>query len=154
MKLKKLIVIGLLLLILSACGKNQSYKPEKINPEIDVCEVCNMSIAAELFATQMLMKDGDIYKFDDIGCMIEMIETDGSIEKNHIAKKYVRDVETGEWVELEDAYYVYHEDIWTPMAYGVVSFATKGRAEAFIDEQTIGELLNYEQLKEHRWGWE
>lgn len=154
MKTKGFAFIVVILLFISACGKDQAYEPEKINPEVDVCEVCNMSVAAELFATQMIMKDGDVYKFDDLGCMIEMIETNGTIQTADIVKKYVRDVETGEWVELEKAYYVYHADIWTPMAYGVVSFATLEKAEAYISEQGIGELLNYEQLKEHQWGWE
>lgn len=151
---KKWSVIITVLLLISACGKSQSYEPEEINPEVDVCDVCNMSVASELFATELILKDGEIYKYDDIGCMIEMLDTDDRISEEEIAKKYVRDVETGEWIELEDAYYVYHPDIWTPMAYGVVSFATEENALDYIEKQGIGELLNMEQLKEHQWGWE
>lgn len=149
----RLIVVLLLLGILVSCGKEQTYEPKEIDPEIDVCAVCNMSVASEMFATQLILKDGDVYKYDDIGCMIEMIETDSRFTEDNIAKKYVRDVETGDWVELEDAFYVYHPDIWTPMAYGVVSFATKEKAIQFMEEEGVGEMLDYAQLKKHPWSW-
>lgn len=143
-----------LFFIFGGCASNQTYEPEEINPEVDVCDVCNMSVAHQMYATQLIFKDGDIQKFDDIGCMIEMIEKDDNMSMDEIAKMYVRDVETGDWVELEDAFYVYHPEIWTPMAYGVISFATEERAQTYIDEEGYGELLNYDELREHQWGWE
>ncbi|MBA4536729.1 nitrous oxide reductase accessory protein NosL [Bacillus aquiflavi] len=148
----KFFVIVIVILLLTACGKDQAYEPEDINPEVDVCEVCNMSIASEMYATQLMMKDGEVYKFDDIGCMIEFIEKDQ--KDGDLAKKYVRDVETGEWVELDKAYHVYDPDIWTPMANGVISFETKERAEDYIKKEGMGELYNYEKLQKHKWGWE
>ena len=63
-------------------------------------------------------------------------------------------METKDWIQIENAYYVYNPDVWTPMANGVVSFESEEKANEFVQEQGKGEVLNYEQLLEHRWGWE
>jgi copper chaperone NosL len=144
---------AVLLLALAGCGKNQSYEPVEINPEIDVCEICNMSVANENYATEVISTEGDVYKFDDIGCMIEFIHKEIALSEEEIGKQYVRDVETGDWVEIEKAYYVYDRDIWTPMANGVVSFKNKDAAQKYIEKEGKGELLNYDKLLDHPWEW-
>lgn len=145
------IFVSLLLLTLVSCGQEVSYEPREINPDIDVCEVCNMSIVHTDFATQLVEKDGTTHIYDDIGCMFEFLQGEG--KDIEIAAKYVRDMETLEWVPLEEAYYVYDQSFWTPMAFGVLSFATKERAEHFIEEQGKGELMTYQDLQSFDWGF-
>ncbi|WP_311975568.1 nitrous oxide reductase accessory protein NosL [Anoxybacteroides rupiense] len=137
---------------LAACGREESYKPKPINSDIDACEVCHMNIAAKNYATELLLKNGEVYKFDDIGCMVEFIQKK-SIEATNIAATYVRDVQSGKWIRWENAFYVYIPDFPTPMSYGVVSFSTKKRAEAFISEQKQGTLLSFKELQQHKWGF-
>lgn len=151
--IKKLGIASLLLAMVSGC-QNSSMKPVEINPEIDVCEVCNMGIAHEHFATEIVTKDGEIHKFDDIGCMDEFLHSDSSMNEEGAAKKYVRDMESGEWVELEKAYHAYHPEYWTPMANGVVSFKNKERAEKYVKEQGMGEIFDFHALEKHEWSWE
>lgn len=147
--------LGILLLLGAVSGcQSSSMEPEEINPEIDVCEVCNMGIAHEHFAAEIVVKDGDVLKFDDIGCMEEFLQAESSKNEEAPAKKYVRDMETGEWVELEKAYHAYHPDFWTPMANGVVSFKNKDRAEKYVKDEGMGEVLDYQALKKHEWSWE
>ena len=136
---------------LVACSGKNTYEPKEINPDIDVCMVCNMSIAAEQYATEAILKDGTVYKFDDIGCMMEWMNKQNG---DDIAKLYVRDITNGEWVELEQAVYVYNATYWTPMSYGVVSFANEQNAKAYMEQEGQGQLWTYEQLKQHRWGFE
>lgn len=147
--MKKCLVILTGLVWLTGC-QEENYEPVQIEPEIDVCEICNMSIAHENFATEVISKENDVYKFDDLGCMMEFLEEDYILEEE-IAKKYVRDVSSGEWTELENAYYSYHEDFWTPMANGVVTFKSKEAAEEY--EQGAGEVYDYEKLLKHPWSW-
>jgi copper chaperone NosL len=151
--IKKLGMASLLLALLSGC-QNSSMEPEEINPEIDVCEICNMGIANENFATEVVTEDGEIYKFDDIGCMEEFLKSENSLLEEGTAKKFVRDVESAEWVELEKSYYAYHLDFWTPMANGVVSFKDKEHAENYVEEQGKGEIFDYQDLEQHEWSWE
>lgn len=148
--------IGLALMLaafITGCQANK-MEPEEINPEIDVCEVCNMGIAHEFFATEIVTAEGEIHKFDDIGCMEEFLQDNSSLDEKGTAKKYVRDMESGEWVELEQAYHVFHPEFWTPMANGVVSFKSKERAENYREEQGMGEIYEYKALKKHEWSWE
>ncbi|MFO1443346.1 nitrous oxide reductase accessory protein NosL [Bacillus sp. Bva_UNVM-123] len=152
--MKRIILLVLGVMFLSGCGSDKSFEPVEINTEIDVCEICNMGIAHEYYATEIISTDGDVYKFDDIGCMLEFLERDQKISNDKVAKQYVRDSETGEWVELEQAYHVYHPDFWTPMANGVVTFKDKEQAENYMKEQGMGELYDYDRLLKHQWGWE
>jgi copper chaperone NosL len=151
--IKKLGILMVLLAVISGC-QNNTMEPVEINPEIDVCEVCNMGIAHEHFAAEVVTKDGDIHKFDDIGCMEEFLQLDTSLNEEGAAEKYVRDTETGEWLELKKAYHAYHPEFWTPMANGVVSFKDKESAEKYVDEQGMGEILDYQALLKHEWSWE
>ena len=152
--MKRLLSVLLILVIMAGCSIEQSFEPVEINPEVDVCEVCNMSLSNESYATQLFSKDGDVYLFDDIGCMFEYIDKDKQIAREDIEVQYVRDLETQDWIQIENAYYVYNPAVWTPMANGVVSFGDEEKAKEFVQEQGKGEILNYEQLLEHKWGWE
>ena len=151
--MKKLLLFLISIFVLSGCGQDHSYEPVDINAEIDVCEICNMSIAAENFAAEVITNQGDIYKFDDISCMMEYLQEKSGVPAEEIAKRYVRDVNTGEWTELENAYHAYHIDFWTPMANGVVTFKSKDDAERYINDEGKGELYDYTSLVEHQWSW-
>lgn len=151
--MKKLLSVLFIIVILAGCSGNQSFEPVEIDPEVDVCEVCNMSLSHDAYATQLFSKDGDVFLFDDIGCMFEYVDKDKEIDKDQIEVEYVRDLDNGEWIQIEKAYFVYNPDVWTPMANGVVSFGSKESADAFVEKEG-GEVLNYEQLLEHKWGWE
>lgn len=152
--MKRLLSILLILVIMAGCSNEQSFEPVEIDPEVDVCEVCNMSLSNEAYVTQLFSKDGDVFLFDDIGCMFEYVEKDKQIARDNIEVEYVRDLKTLDWIEVDKAYYVYNPDFWTPMAFGIVSFESEEHAKAFVQEQGKGEILNYEQLLEHKWGWE
>lgn len=110
-----------------------------------------MSIVEEAFATQLITKDGTAYKFDDIGCMMTFLQGEKG-KSLEITNLYVRDFESKEWIDPQGAYHVYHSDIVTPMAYGVVSFASKEKAQSYLQQLGgSGELYDYEKLKQHKW---
>ena len=152
--MKKMICISLLLAIMAACSGGQSYEPVDINPDVDICEVCNMSIVSEVHATELISTEGEVCKFDDLGCMIQYTEKDGRISPEEIGKQYVRDLDSGDWTEIETAHFAYDQSFWTPMSYGVVSFATEEQAEQYIEKEGRGRLLAYPELSEIDWGWD
>lgn len=125
-----------------------AYKPEPINPETDVCEVCGMAIADEEHATQLIFKNEKSLKYDDIGDMFVWLEENGEEE---IGAKFVRDFNTLEWIQLEEATFVYAEEISTPMGFGVISFKDREDAKKYIKENEIGEILIADDLKNHKW---
>jgi copper chaperone NosL len=141
------LILVLSLLVLSACGVKK-YKPLAINEAVDICVICNMQVKDDAYATQLTTKDGKNYKFDDIGCMNEWKEKNGTKD---IGMDYVRDYNDKEWIEFTKASYVYDESLRTPMAYGVISFKDSTAAEDFVKEQGVGTVLTAGDLASHEW---
>ncbi|MFS0725989.1 nitrous oxide reductase accessory protein NosL [Paenibacillus sp. 1P07SE] len=137
----------LTMLLVAACG-GPSYEPQPVNEATDRCAICNMAIKDDEFATQIITKDGQSLKFDDIGCMHKW-KTEYGTET--VGAEFVRDYTNSKWLKYEDAYYVYDADIQTPMAYGIVSFEGEAEAEAFIAERGAGELMTAADLASHTW---
>ena len=133
--------------MLSACSE-QTYEPRDIKPETDVCNICNMSITHVDYAAQVVLKNGDTVVFDDLGCLMEYISENG---EEKIGAGYIRDMNSSEWLHIEEAVYVYSKDYWTPMNYGVVAFSTLEEANKYMNEQP-GELIPYEELQSFKWG--
>ncbi|MBM7649773.1 copper chaperone NosL [Bacillus ectoiniformans] len=146
--IKRMILPALSIWVLVGCGKEASYEPVEINPDIDVCEVCNMSITEPQFAAETIMKDGHVHTFDDIGCMVEFLE---EASKDDIGESFIRDTNAGEWAVLNQGSFVYDPESWTPMSFGVLSFSSDKQAEAYLNKHPSGELLSYEDLWNHSW---
>lgn len=140
-------ILTVMALMLAACGKDK-YEPQAINPELDRCATCNMAVNDDPFATQIVTKEGQSFKFDDIGCMNEWITENG---KDKIGAAYVRDYNTKSWVLYDQAYYVHDASFKTPMAYGIVSFKNEADAKKFIEEQGTGKLMTASELDSHTW---
>lgn len=140
-------VLAGLWLLLAACGGKQ-YEPQAINEATDVCAICKMAVKDDQYATQIITKDGQSLKFDDIGCMNKWKQENGT---ETIGAAFVRDYNSKQWLRYEKAYYVYDASFKTPMAYGIVSFEKEADAKAFIAEQGKGKLMTAEELANHSW---
>lgn len=134
-------------LILAACGTEEEYQPAELT-DVDRCEVCNMAVPHDHNATQIVLKDGKALKFDDIGCLNKWIAENGT---DDIGARFVRDYHSEEWINLEEATFVYDKNFKTPMAYGIYSFVNEEDAQQFIQEQGKGELMTSEDLENHHW---
>ncbi|RXZ80688.1 hypothetical protein EBB07_17860 [Paenibacillaceae bacterium] len=143
-----LAVMMLIMGVLAACGGGGNYKPQAINEETDRCVICNMAIKDDVYATQIITKDGQSLKFDDLGCLNEWKVRNGT---DTIGAAFVRDYNSGEWLKYEKAYYAYDSSFKTPMAYGLLSFESKEEAEAYIADQNAGKLMTAEDLTAHSW---
>ncbi|WP_342432985.1 nitrous oxide reductase accessory protein NosL [Neobacillus sp. FSL H8-0543] len=137
----------ILLIIISGCGKKEEYTPVAINEDTDKCEVCNMAIKDDQFATQIILENGKAIVFDDLGCMYKWMKEN---EEKKIAKSYVKDYQSKEWLEADMAFFVYDKPTKTPMAYNVIAFSTEEDAQKFITEND-GKLLTSDELDNHSW---
>ncbi|RJE89605.1 hypothetical protein D3P07_04995 [Paenibacillus sp. 1011MAR3C5] len=142
-----LVGLAAMLMLLAACG-GEKYEPQAINEETDVCAICKMAIKDDQYATQIVTKDGQSLKFDDIGCLNQWKTENGT---DTIGAEFVRDYNSKQWLRYEKAYYAYDANYKTPMAYGIVSFEKKADAEAYIAEQGEGTLMTAEELSSHSW---
>ncbi len=150
-------VIGYLVIttiFITGCGGGENNKAavnaDDVIEGVDICDVCHMGVANDEFATQLVLENGKVLKFDDIGCQ-HIYKRDIKPDAN-IAAEYVRDYYTLEWVHMHEATFVYDESLQTPMGFGIYSFKDKESAEKLIDEEQLGQLLTFDDLKEdHHW---
>ncbi|NNV06959.1 nitrous oxide reductase accessory protein NosL [Geobacillus sp. C56-T2] len=147
MKRKGKWLAAFMLLVMSMMGCQQQPEPVAIDENKDKCEVCHMAVGNNPFATELVLNHGQVLKFDDIGCMYEWRKE----HKNEtVEAAFVRDYETGDWLEAEKATYVYDRAIRTPMAYNVISFKHKESAKKFVDQHG-GTVFTYDELSRHSW---
>jgi copper chaperone NosL len=133
--------------LLSGCGTKE-YQPVSIQEDVDKCSTCNMQVADDQHATEIILKDGKVVKFDDIGCLNQWEKKNGT---EQVGAEYVRDYNTKEWVPLKEASFVYDKTFKTPMGYGIDSFKDKESAQKFLNEQGKGKLMNANDLQSHTW---
>jgi len=136
-----------IIIVLAGCSADK-YAPVPINEETDRCVICNMAIKDDQYATQIITKEGQALKFDDLGDLNEWKKQNGT---DSIGAAYVRDYNNLQWIKYEKAHFVYDENILTPMAYGVISFETKEAAEKYVEEHNMGTVLSVDQLANHTW---
>ncbi|CDX00249.1 NosL [Desulfitobacterium hafniense] len=140
-----MVLLTLLGLSLIGCGAEEvDITPREIDPTIDICPVCRMSVIDERFAAQSIDSQGQVEIFDDIGCLSIFMRRLGPGEEESILASYVKDFESREWLKAPEAFYVQGR-IDTPMSFGIVAFATEEAAQKFAQELE-GKRLTWEQV--------
>lgn len=107
----------------AGCGASK-IEPVEIYPE-DNCAQCRMAISEHQFASEIIDRDGEVYKFDDLACMLKFRSKHSDLKVNVI---FLKDYETKEWIPYERATIV-ETSIETPMGSGKVAFADAARAK-------------------------
>lgn len=167
------LLTAFIVVIFSACGTNEETSKEETNsgdnhaestnhdemdleaiqpsePEEDtVCAMCNMKVYTKehemgVFSAQGIAQSGDRLFFDDIGCIL-------NYDKKHneeLAKRWVRDYDTLNWTEIENAILV-KTDLKSPMKWGYVFFGSEEKAQKFIEENNNlnPSLANWDELE-------
>ena len=132
---------ALMLANLSGCG---SPAPREIVLGVDACEHCHMTLADRRFAAQALTVNGKAYPFDDIACLAAFLRDGG--EQARIYSVWVTEV-TGVrgWIDARTATYLQRPDLSTPMASGLVAFASREAADS-ARQATPGALLSWDEV--------
>jgi copper chaperone NosL len=143
-----------LVLLLSACGAaavTPQTPPEILYGE-DVCEHCGMIINDARFAAALVVETQPGHYehriFDDIGDMFayaQALPADGS--SGTIVTYYVHDYHSQEWIEADHAHFVQAEAALTPMASGLVAFASQEEAETQA-QAWQGAVLTFDAVRQ------
>lgn len=121
------------LLIASACTRKVDQSPREINFDRDICVNCLMGLADQKFSAQSINQRNEVIWYDDLGCLVGYMNSpDWEKYGGSEAVSYIADAETGEWIRVEDAWYVYGVD--TPMGYGYAAY--KDNREGALDFET------------------
>lgn len=128
--------------LLFAC----SVKPEPLEYGVDACHTCKMTLVDRKFGGEVVTTKGKIFKFDDVNCMVNFLNS-GEVTERDVAYRLVVDYSTPEkLIAAGDAFYVKADEVRSPIASGIASFETEGAMRERLREWngiylTWGELV-------------
>ena len=137
-----LLACGITTLVGFASCRNQTIAPVAIDAN-DMCAFCRMTISEKRYAAELIDKDGEVSKFDDIGCMTNFMKQ--RTNEGSIRATFVMDFERGEWLKAEDAIYVRSPQFKTPMSGGIAAFKHESTAQATAAKYQ-GTVLRFAEL--------
>jgi copper chaperone NosL len=110
---------ALAFVLLAACASNDAAVEPVWGKE--PCAHCAMVLSDRRFGAQLVTRAGDRKFFDDVGCMIQFASDRGEGD----ARAWVRDGESGKWLDARSAQYVAAS---SPMDFGFEARAQGGVA--------------------------
>ncbi len=125
------LLLILALTFFTACNSSQSSSHQSLKSEVKVCPKCNMEIDKSLLHSATLTKNGTIYYFDDIGCMVLWSRENGI--DTSTAKVFSND--THRYIDAVIANYKVGEK--TPMSYGFCAYENSIDKPINLDIVTI-----------------
>jgi copper chaperone NosL len=149
----RLFVLGWMIFLVAGltagCAQGQTeVAPPEIRYGEDVCADCNMIISDPRFAAGYAheISPGRYLSlaFDDLG---DMLASAAKHPEHKVVAWYVHDYESEEWLDATTAFYVFSENIRSPMASGATAHATRETAEAMAAEMD-GEVLDWQGLRD------
>jgi copper chaperone NosL len=130
-------------LLLMAC-ESRPRGPMPIRAD-DACASCRMAISERRYAAELLDHDGNLYKFDDIACMLRFAHSLGA--QRSAIRFYVTDYANGEdFIDASSAYFVrLKSSVSSPMASGIVAFRNAA-TPAQASNQKNGGAFTFDEL--------
>jgi copper chaperone NosL len=117
----KMIMITLLAIVFLSC----SSEPEPLRYGTDACHTCKMTLMDKKFGAELVTAKGKVYKFDDVNCMVNFINS-GYLEDETLVHKLIVDYSQPEkLIPAEQAFYLKSDQIRSPMASQIAAFETE-----------------------------
>lgn len=115
------------------------YAPRPV-PATARCPVCGMYPARyPHWAAQVIFRDGAAHYFDSPVNLFDFLHNVSRYERRYslddVAVSYVRDLDSGQWVEASQAFFVHGSRVTGPMRNAdLPAFASRNAADAFVDQ--------------------
>jgi nitrous oxide reductase accessory protein NosL len=122
-------------------------QPPQLIPDNVACGKCGMIPARyPQWQTQIIFTDGSMVPFDGCKCMFgylfNMAQYDKSHTRDDVATIWVKDFNSGSWIQAPDAQFVVGSDAMGPMGKELIPFSGHASALAFQQEHG-GSLTEY-----------
>jgi len=138
--IRTLLIVCVLALV-TACG---NVGPADIDTATDVCARCHMSIDTVAHAAEIVTAEGDIRKYDSLGCLLEDYR-ELTAAGRRVAGAWVVDYSSRKWVRAEAAAYALANLATDHMGFGAVATTTReaalkivgGEASKVVDWQHL-----------------
>lgn len=123
-----------------------STEPQPLVVGKDECYFCKMPVADAKFGAEIITEKGKLYKFDDIGCMINFIKNNLNVNvkvKNILAVNYASNQK---FLNVNECAFLKSSDLHSPMNSGIAAFASINEAQGFL-KKFAGNILTWNQLQ-------
>lgn len=121
--------------------------PEPIRFGKDNCHHCKMTMTDKRFGAEIVTQKGKVYKFDDLNCLVNFIKS-GELKPEQIAHTLAVDFKkTGQFVEVQQAFFLENDAIKSPMRADIASFSDQKDLEAVKTEVGGGKMMRWEEVK-------
>lgn len=144
----RIVSILVIALALVACGSSGSKTdPPEINYGQDMSEM-GMPVSDPKFTAAVLPEDSDTWiLFDDIGEFLRYYQ----MQQPKTQAMWVPDVNSGDWVKAEDAWYLQSDEYcYSPMKWCVAAFKDEDSARN-AEQQYGGDIWNWEDVFDKTW---
>lgn len=101
-----------------------------------------MIIQDPRFAAACVTMDGEVKKFDDIGCLSFYLKKTPGVQVRH---RWAHDFESEDWLEDGEGVFVHSPALVTPMGYGTAVFQDHGAAQEFLEKEK-GAFISFEEI--------
>lgn len=129
-------------LILLSCNT----QPQPLIAGRDECSFCKMPVADTKFGAEIITQKGKLYKFDDIGCMINFLKA-GLIKEEKVKNLFVVNYSDNQkFLNVNEAVFLKSPGFRTPMNSEIAALASHSEAKSLIKDFP-GELLTWKQLQ-------
>ncbi len=107
---------------------------------------CKMAISQLQYAAQVVDKEGNHYKFDDIGCMLVYVRQ-RHLKTTELTFFFTDYMNTAHWLDATSAVFVKSRRIDSPMASGFAAFDGEPSAKDFAANNQ-GQVLSVVEVLE------
>lgn len=122
-----------------------SSGPQPINFGKDDCVACKMTIIDKKFGAEIVSTKGKVFKFDDVICMIQYLNS-GVVTAKEISKKLVIDYQSeNSFIDVEQATFFVSDELHSPMNGNAAAFINKASAIKYQDGKQ-GVIMDWNQV--------
>lgn len=146
-KPKRALAIALMSLAFASPALASRIAPVEIMPEADECAHCRMSVHKDRFSSELLLTNGDVKKFDEIGCMVNYTRR-AKLDSKAIKAIFFLDFTSGNWLSQSEAVLV-KSRYPTPMRAGILAFPSESAAKQ-LDAKYQGRITSWDALVKER----
>jgi copper chaperone NosL len=140
----KMMTVVLVAILFLSC----SVDPQPLQYGKDGCHTCKMTLMDKKFGTELVTAKGKIYKFDDVNCMVNFINSD-YLEDEKLEHILVVDyTQPGKLIRAEEAFYLKSDEIRSPMASEIAAFETE-KVMLKYKTKLKGTYMTWGELKTH-----
>lgn len=133
--------IFLTLFFIACCNP----KPKEINYGVDACEYCKMTIVVPKWGAELVTKNGKVYKFDVLECMVAYYFTELKDKRTVHSLWTINFLEPKTFLDAKTAFYIRTREFQSPMGLNVISLKNRVELSKLPLKQEY-EILNWDSV--------